>query len=69
MVGRILASQRCLSVQSPEPFTGLPYMNKKDFVDVIKLIVLTWGDYPRLSGGSNVIISILREKRETGESD
>lgn len=49
---------------SPGPVNGTLF-GKKVFADVIKLIILRWGDYPVLSGWTlNAIICILRRGRQ-----
>ena len=53
----------------PKSVNMLPYDEcKRDFADVIKFRILSWGDYPGLPGGFHVITRILRRegKREGG---
>lgn len=47
----------------PKSVNMLPYDEcKRDFANVIKFRVLSWGDYPGLPGGFHVIIRILRRE-------
>ena len=45
----------------PKSVNMLPYdKSKRDFADVIKFRILSWGDYLELPGGFHVITMILR---------
>ena len=49
----------------PKSVNMLPYDKcKRDFADVIKFRILSWGDYLELPDGFHVITRILRKGRE-----
>ena len=41
---------------------------KKYFTDVIKLKILRWRDYPGLSSGPNIIVSVPMKQKLEGQS-
>ena len=54
----------------PKSVNMLPYdKSKRDFADVIKFRILSWGDYLELPGGFHVITMILRSGGVGGERE
>lgn len=63
-----MVPQRCPHPNPPNQVCQLTH-GIKDFVDVMKDLILRRGDYPDYSSGPNVIMSSYTGKREEPEKE